>query len=29
AVNATHDYLKLEQKYLELEQELARIKGRD
>ncbi|EUJ44375.1 cell division protein ZapA [Paenilisteria rocourtiae] len=29
AVNATHDYLKLEQKYQELEKELARIKGRE
>ncbi|MBC6309382.1 cell division protein ZapA [Listeria sp. FSL L7-1582] len=29
AVNATHDYLKLEEKYQELEKELARIKGRE
>ncbi|AQY50949.1 hypothetical protein PWEIH_12785 [Listeria weihenstephanensis FSL R9-0317] len=29
AVNATHDYLKLEEKYQELENELARIKGRE
>ncbi|MBC1615468.1 cell division protein ZapA [Listeria booriae] len=29
AVNATHDYLKLEEKYQELEKELARLKGRE
>lgn len=28
AVNATHDLLKLEEKYRELERELAQLKGR-
>lgn len=28
AINATHDYIKLEEKYRELEMELAQLKGR-